>query len=103
MHFFGDAARYFRKADQFAECVANRVDHNMGQEPCAILAHAPAFVLKFSIFQCCFQGTVRKANCQVFLSIKPRKMVTYNFGGGVALEPLRPAFQLSTVPSGVSM
>ena len=42
----GDVARHFRKAHEFAGVIADRIDHHVRPEARAVLAHAPAFLLK---------------------------------------------------------
>ena len=42
----GDVARDLGEADERAGFVADRIDHDTGPEPRAVLAHAPAFLLE---------------------------------------------------------
>jgi len=85
----GEVARNLGKADQLAGTVPDRVDDDIGPELRPVLADAPAFLFEFALALGDFKRSSRKLFLAIFLGIKARKMLTEDFGGGVALEPLR--------------
>jgi hypothetical protein len=60
-----------------------------------VLAHAPAFGLEFSVAGGGLQRAGRKAGFAVFLGVKSREVLADDFGGTIALDPLRPGIPVS--------
>src|SRR2546427_762404 len=72
--------------------------HDVGPEPRAILAHAPAFLLETPRARRYLQLPLRLSRTRVLLGIETRKVLADDFGRPVtlhALGPLIPAGDLS--------
>src|SRR6185369_17730374 len=90
LYALGEVAGDLGKAGEPSGLVANRVDHHMGPEAAAILAHPPAFAFELAFAGGNLQDLCRQALGAVFRGIKTREMLPDDLVGRVALETLRP-------------
>ena len=69
--------------------ILDRVDHHVGQEAAAVLAHAPGFGLIPAIAGGDFERLLRHIRSAVLLGVEAREVLAYNLVGAVALDALR--------------
>ncbi len=86
---FGQIAGDLGEAEQLTGRIEDRIDHDIGPEPCAVLADAPAFGLEFALPLRSLQGASRQAGGAVFLAVEAGEMLADNLVGAVTLEALR--------------
>ena len=67
--------------------VPDRVDHDVGAEARAVLAHAPAFGLVAALARGGGQGPVRLAGGAVLGGVELREVLPEHLGVGIALDP----------------
>jgi hypothetical protein len=82
----GDVAGDLGEAQQRAFLVVDRIDHDVGPEARAVLAHAPGLGLVLALRQGGFQGKLGHAGVLVLGRIEARKMLAQDFLGLVTLE-----------------
>ncbi len=82
-------ARDFRVADDGALGRADRVDHHVRPEPCAVLAHAPPLAFEAPFGRGELQGEFRDALPAFFFGVEFRKVAPDDLLGGIALEARR--------------
>ena len=73
------------------------------QKRSPFLRTPPAFRFVAPLGRRYLQGTRGHARRAVALGVEARKVLPDDFPGGEPLDPLRPAFQLVTIPLGSSM
>src|SRR5271165_5071859 len=84
----GNVARDFGEADQLAAVILECVDHDVGQEAAAVLAHAPGFGLVPAIAGGDFERLLRHIRSTVLLDVKAREVLADDLFGAVALDAL---------------
>ena len=83
-----DIARDLGEADMPALRVEDGIEDRVRPEAAAVLANAPALRLETPLGQSELQSSLRKAGFTVFGREEDREVLTDDFVGGVALEPL---------------
>ncbi len=84
----GDVTGYLGEADQPAIAVADRIDHHVGPEATAVLAHPPAFLLETPFAFGGGQAAGRLAGLAVFGGVEAGEVPADHLFRQVALDPL---------------
>ncbi|MNO82244.1 hypothetical protein D3C76_735130 [compost metagenome] len=87
---FGDVAGDLGKPEQGTGVSPDRVDHDMGQEPRAILAYPPTLVLEASLARRNLQCPSWQAGSLIFGGVEHGKMLADDFFGQITLDALGP-------------
>jgi hypothetical protein len=87
-HPLGDVAGDLGVADQLSGVVLHGLDHGIGPELAAVLAHPPAFLLVAAIAADRFKDFLRQAARLVLGREEAREMLAQDLAGGVALDAL---------------
>ena len=85
------------EADEF-HAAPDRINHDVGPEPGAVLAESPALSLKPPRFSSGCKCTLRKPCLPVLRRIELREMHAEDFFGGIPLEALRSGVPAVHVP-----
>ena len=83
-----NVARDLGETDQLAALIFKCVDHHVGQEAAAVLAHAQSFGFKPTIASGDFKGLLRRIRLTVLLCVEAREVLADNLLGAVAFDAL---------------
>ena len=93
-----DVAGDLGKAEETALLVADRIDDDVGKEPAAVLADAPAFLLVAPLPCSGVEGVQRQTGFAVLGRVELREVASDDLLLGVALDPLRPGIPVGHAP-----
>src|SRR6185369_10678170 len=82
----GEVARDLREAAQRAALVVQRRDHDVGPEPAAVLAHAPALVLEAAALLRHLQLALGRAALDRLRRIEHGEVLADDLRGAVAFQ-----------------
>src|SRR6185503_282487 len=86
----GDVAGDLGEADQLAGVVEDAVDHDVGPEQAAVLAHPPALGLVAADLRGGVERARRQPGGAVALGIEAREVLADDLLAGIALDAPRP-------------
>ena len=84
----GEVARNLGKAEQRSRGIADRVDDDIGPEPGAVLADAPALAFELALAGGGGQRAGRQPPAPILLGVETREVLAEDFLARVALEAL---------------